>query len=177
MFAPPAARARLTTGVFAVDTGTEFAPQELTELVRHLADPATAAAVFLPTRASAACSAIANGTHLELALTAALLEWLTPTSRAASVEVPPCLRRQLMCFRALVLPVASPVLNLGWVALPTLERRGNAVRQLESMVTDFALRLELWQRDEVLRSFGREARNGSNVPVCPVPSEEPLPTA
>lgn len=150
----PAPRRGLATGVFSVGQCAARFSRDLSDRARVLTEPSIAATVLLPTSVSSACSAVAGAEELNLMLTPPLLAWLSPVKNVSMVEVPPELRRHLMCFRALVLPVATPVLHLGWLALPAPEYRRHVVRELEAMVSDFALRLELWQREEVLRFLG-----------------------
>lgn len=153
--AVPSARARLSTGVFVQEKLPAVLPHDLARAVLHLAQVPSCAALVISTSAAPARSAVVSGTQVEETLTPALVEWLGTVREGVKLNVPADLRRHLMCFQALVLPVSSPILLLGWIALPVPHHYRAAVRKLEPLVSDFALRLEQWQSQELLRSLQR----------------------
>ncbi len=146
----PAPRRMLATGVYRVGSRAVVLPEQLACSVQELVDSRIAGVLLLPTMATTARSAVAYSSQLELGLTAPLLEWLSETRPPTVVEVPLAFRRMLRCFRALALPIATPVLHLGSVVIPDPVHARATSRLLERLTADFALRLETWQRQEVL---------------------------
>lgn len=146
----PAPRRKLATGVFSVSGLAAVLPEQLACDVQALVDSKVAGVLLLATVATPSRSAVASNAQLELGMTLPLQEWLFEARQTAVLEVPVALRRVLRCFRALVLPVASPVLHLGHVVIPDPVQARSTSRLLESLTADFALRLETWQRHELL---------------------------
>lgn len=150
-FPAPAPRRRLSTGVFSVtDLRHAVLPEELATLAQTFIEQRTAAVLLWGTCSTPARSAIASSNHVEVTLTAALQDWLTPTRHAGFVAVPPSLRRALRCFRAVTLPITTPVLHLGTLVVPAAADSHETTRVLESLAADFALRLEASQRRDIL---------------------------
>lgn len=162
-------RRHLQTGVFPVvrfahSTAT---PEELARAVRTLVEPSLAAVLVMPTPSSAAQSAVVNGNGSDLTLTPALMDWVGTHRQTALLEVPVALRRTLMCFRALFVPVATPVLHLGAVIVPAAQQLDPLVSAVEDHACDFALRLELVQRDQFLAALA--AMDSDDVPLSSAP--------
>lgn len=128
-------------------------PEHLACAAQELVDQNTAAVLLLPTCATPARSAVAAGAQLELGVTNQLLDWLAEHRQTGVFSVPQTLRRVLRSFRVMTLPVATPVLHLGTLVVPAPVNPQETTRVLEGLTTDFALRLDAWQRTEILLHF------------------------
>lgn len=153
----PAHRRQLATGVYPTAHGSTTAqrstvlPEQLATGILDSMDSAGVAVVLFACEVMPARSAMAlNGGQLELSLTTPLLDWLEDVRTTRRLDVPVPFRRSLRCFRALAFPIATPVLHLGSVVVPLPDHAASAVRTVERLTTDFALRLESWQRREFL---------------------------
>lgn len=150
----PQARRKLSTGVFPVSSVRGILlPEQLACAAQEFVEQNTAAVLLLPTCATPARSAVAAGTQLELAMTNPLMDWLAEHRQTGVVSVPQNLRRVLRSFRVMTLSVATPVLHLGTLVVPAPVNLQETTRVLEGLTTDFALRLEAWQRAELLLHF------------------------
>lgn len=172
----PAPRRKLATGVYCVGSRGAVLPEQLACAIQELGDLGTAGVLLLPTSATPARSALAHQSQLELGLTAPMLEWLREVRHVAALDVPLPLRRALRCFQALVLPIATPVLHFGNVVVAQPANAAGGQKALERLTADFALRLDVWQRRQILAQLsddreslvpesGRERRVSSVPPV------------
>lgn len=173
--APPARR-RLATGVFAVNLGRgALLPEQLACAAQEIIDPKPACVFLAATCATPARSAVSHGSNLDYSQTAALAEWLHDARLNTVLDVPGSLRKALRCFRARLIPVATPVLHLGSLIVPDSANLAAITRQLEAAAADFALRLESAQRREVLAHLANEADAGSNPSISGVRPRAALP--
>lgn len=173
----PEPRRRLSTGVFSVNNGRGASlPEELAKAAQAFVEQGTAAVLLLPTCSTPARSAVASASQCDLSMTNALMDWLESMRQPSVIAVPQALRRLLRCFRAVMLPVATPVLHLGSLVVPAPVNLHETTRVLESLTADFALRLEANQRVDILEHFADvdahlgEPSSGARVKVTPVPS-------
>jgi len=176
-FPAPEPRRRLSTGVFSVTDGRRTAlPEELATVAQTFIEQRTAAVLLWGTCSTPARSAIASGSYVDVTLTSALQDWLSPTRHAGLVSVPPTLRRALRCFRAIALPITTPVLHLGTLVVPASADSFETTRVLESLIADFALRLEAGQRHDILEHLAEtdtiagEPSSGARPKLTSVPS-------
>lgn len=166
-------RKRLQTGVFPVvrfahSTAT---PEELARAVRTLVEPSLAAVLVMPTLSTPGQSAVVSHNGTDLSFTSPLVDWVGNHRQTALLEVPVPLRRTLMCFRALLVPIATPVLHLGAVIVPAAAQLDPLVSAVEDHACDFALRLELAQRDQFLSTLALQDSDEapiSSAPACHV---------
>lgn len=173
----PEARRKLSTGVFSVSSvrGT-LLPEHLACAAQEFVEQNTAAVLLLPTCATPARSAVAAGAQLELGMTNLLLDWLAEQRQHGVVSVPQNLRRVMRSFRVMTLPVATPVLHLGTLIVPAPVNLQETTRVLDGLTSDFALRLETWQRREILNHFAEtessygEPSSGVRPKVTALPS-------
>ncbi len=152
----PAPRRKLATGVYCVSNRGSVLPEQLACAVEELVEHRTAAVLLLATSATPARSALAHQSQLELGLTPPMIAWLSEVRQVAALEVPLPLRRALRCFRALVLPIATPVLHFGSLVVPEPASPSGNMNVLERLTADFALRLDVSQRRELLAQLARE---------------------
>lgn len=148
-------------------TPSTVTPEYLARAVRTLVEPALAAVLVAPTLAMPAHSAIASNNGTDTSLTPALVEWVGKLRQTAVVEVPQTLRRTLMCFRALYVPIATPVLQLGGVVVPAASDLDALVSAVEDHACDFALRLELVQRDQFLAVLAQQEADDAPISSAP----------
>jgi hypothetical protein len=174
----PEPRRRLSTGVFSInDCRGSLLPEELAKAAQEFIEQRTAAVLLLPTCSSPARSAVAAASQLELALTNTLVDWLGSMRQSSVVAVPQHLRRVLRCFRAVVLPVATPVLHLGSLVVPAPVNLHETTRVLESLTADFALRLDANQRREILEHFADEGALAGEPSSGARPKVSAMPTS
>lgn len=162
-------RRRVQTGVFPVArlAHSTATPEELARTVRALVEPSLAAVLVMPTPAMPAKSAVTSNNGTDYELTPDLLSWVGNTRQTALVEVPVALRRPLMCFRALVVPVATPFVYLGVVIVPAAQPSERLIASVEDQACDFALRLELVQRDQTLAALAESESDEAPVSSAP----------
>jgi hypothetical protein len=147
----PAHRRQLATGVYPTLQRTAVLPEQLATEILESLDVSGVAVVLFACDVMPARSAVAvSSGQLELSFTTPLLDWVEDVRTTRRLDVPVELRRLLRCFRALVFPLATPVLHLGSVAVPAQDHAAPTIRTVERLTTDFALRLETWQRQEFL---------------------------
>lgn len=147
----PAHRRQLATGVYPTAQRSAVLPEQLATEIQGTLDVAGVAVVLFACDVMPARSAVAlSSGQLELSLTTPLLDWLEDVRATRRLDVPVSFRRLLRGFRALAFPIATPVLNLGSVVVPVSDHAAATGRAVERLTTDFALRLESWQRQEFL---------------------------
>jgi hypothetical protein len=173
----PEPRRRLSTGVFSVNNArSALLPEELAKAAQEFVEQRSAAVLLLPTCSSPARSAVISATQLDLSMTYALTEWLGSMRQSSVVAVPQHLRRAMRCFRAVMLPIATPVLHLGSLVVPAPVNLQETTRVLESLTADFALRLDASQRRELLDHFAdvdasaSEPSSGTRPKVSAIPT-------
>lgn len=163
-------RRRLQTGVFPVvrTRASTVTPEHLAHTVRTLVEPSWAAVLVAPTSAMPAHGALASNNGTDASLTPVLDEWVGKLRQTAVVEVPQTLRRTLMGFRALFVPIATPVLHLGGIVLPAVDELDVLISTVEDHACDFALRLELVQRDQFLAALAKHEDDEAPLSSAPV---------
>jgi hypothetical protein len=167
-------RRRLKTGVFPVVrcANSSATPESLARAVRTLVEPALAAVLVMPTLATPAQSAVVTGNGTDFTLTAPLTDWVGNLRQTTLADVPVPLRRTLMGFRALCVPVATPVLHLGVIVVPAAPQLDQLISAVTSHACDFALRLELTQRDHFLQALARD--DSDDAPISSAPAFHPM---
>ena len=136
--------------------------------MRPLVEPNLAAVLILPTNATAAQSVVLGANGVDTDNTGTLLAWAGDLRQTALLEVPVPLRRTLMCFRALYVPIATPVLHLGGLLVPAAAKIDPLIQAVERPACDFALRLEQVQREQLLASLA-QLEDSDDAPVSSAP--------
>lgn len=176
-FPAPEPRRRLSTGIFSLDKcRPAVMPEELARAAQELVGLGTAAVLVLPTCSSPAQSAVATAAQVDVGMTSPLLDWLGTARQPGVIAVPHHLRRLMRCFRAVLVPVASPVMQLGSLVVPAPVDSPELARDLEGLAIDYALRLDVNQRRQILERLAdcdgtsEEPSSGTRPKVTITPS-------
>jgi hypothetical protein len=121
-------------------------PADVAEEARWLAEPPVAIVAAVPWRGGPGRGLIVSADRVHGGDADLIQEWLGAVDRSQPMVVPSALRVRFGSFRALAVPMRTPGLTVGAIALPLRPGWGPIARELENLGSDFALRFEAADR-------------------------------
>ena len=123
----------------------DFAPPDLVrvaEEARWLAEPASAVIASFPWRGGDGQGWLVTPAGMEDDHSELIQRWLSSVDVSSPLPVPGQLRSRIGCHRVLAVPMRGSDRLVGALALPLRPGWGPMARELESLGSDYALRLE-----------------------------------
>lgn len=121
-------------------------PIALAEEAKTITGLPIAAVLTFETPSVASRSVLATPGRLRVEPGFELLRWLARVSEPRTVRVPKAAVARMKTFAVVAVPMVTPILRAGVLAVPAMPDAARQIRRLESLATDFAMQAEISDR-------------------------------